>query len=775
MKCKNDLNSTYTGKEPSPKGLGYSSKKERIGTKKRGKDGNMWIVKKRIDGVKLWTRFSSKKVTKKKIIKKYKMRGGNIATIRTNTEAFCNGIGLDWFLNDNETLLTEGRPGIGNLVKSDDDMTKFTQSACILSSSDKSFTSLLETIRTNDRYIPHLGGVADIGQMVKRLIYNRPLAFVGRNNSSKNVGTPNMIAPGNPNALDHIGGLFEPYVKNGPEEKYELISLAALVGCWSLTPIVHSGIKSLPHISKPNDLNERRLREEKFFNGNKNNGNFNTEAYVCGLVGARFEKSNQMEDAYIRETAAKNNPIHRGLRTLFEERIGLNNKYKHTYGGSQSAINKHNLYRERIRFTFELFLGQCFNIAITKKEKLCPVFTGLGGGVWVQGSGMSNSDINNIIEDVILSILTDNQHYLEVFPAIRISSIISYPDILGDDMESGLPIQQLRLGSVSEEFNTKYRTNYSNLINGNLKIFHTHYNNNSPQSFFTQEELNQLIGIDNVRQAFLFAWDGNSFVGNEYWYKDMSGSGDPLTVSSCCIGQLCNPFINHSMLDRIEPIINERIITVNKGNTTGNYAIKVGDIEFPVRNTSLGKKRFIEKVVIEIHKNPIPQQFICPKDEFKNNWEDKIVWNGNNYIYHDSKRKSEGIVIIKKMPTGLTESSSKEPFNYEVGDKVMYTSSQGFGDYPGIIKSISDTTIDVLLNTGTTKQIKKASNMMRLSLLERPQDTPNQRVNKILSNFTNIPNDQKNGYKSILKQQIKHNSKVTNNQLKNTIKQFLTL
>ena len=75
-KCKNDPKTSYTGKEPSPKGLGYCAKKERIGSKKRGKDKKMWIVKKRADGVKLWTRFSSKKkITKKR---KYMMKGGGV-------------------------------------------------------------------------------------------------------------------------------------------------------------------------------------------------------------------------------------------------------------------------------------------------------------------------------------------------------------------------------------------------------------------------------------------------------------------------------------------------------------------------------------------------------------------------------------------------------------------------------------------------------------------------------------------------------------------------
>lgn len=42
--CKNGSGS-YTGKEQSPKGRGYCSRHEKIGTKMRGKDRKMWVVK----------------------------------------------------------------------------------------------------------------------------------------------------------------------------------------------------------------------------------------------------------------------------------------------------------------------------------------------------------------------------------------------------------------------------------------------------------------------------------------------------------------------------------------------------------------------------------------------------------------------------------------------------------------------------------------------------------------------------------------------------------
>lgn len=43
--CINNLKKTYTGKEPSPKGLGYCASGVKEGTEMKGKDGNMWIKK----------------------------------------------------------------------------------------------------------------------------------------------------------------------------------------------------------------------------------------------------------------------------------------------------------------------------------------------------------------------------------------------------------------------------------------------------------------------------------------------------------------------------------------------------------------------------------------------------------------------------------------------------------------------------------------------------------------------------------------------------------
>jgi len=75
-KCKNSNTGTYKGTEPSPKGLGYCARGEKIGKKKKGLDGNMWEVKETKNGTPRWIKITQtkksniKKVEKKKVEKK---------------------------------------------------------------------------------------------------------------------------------------------------------------------------------------------------------------------------------------------------------------------------------------------------------------------------------------------------------------------------------------------------------------------------------------------------------------------------------------------------------------------------------------------------------------------------------------------------------------------------------------------------------------------------------------------------------------------------------
>lgn len=63
-KCINDESRSYTGTEPSPKGLGYCAHAEKLGIKKKGRDGNTWIIAKNTAGIQRWVRYSNKSGSK---------------------------------------------------------------------------------------------------------------------------------------------------------------------------------------------------------------------------------------------------------------------------------------------------------------------------------------------------------------------------------------------------------------------------------------------------------------------------------------------------------------------------------------------------------------------------------------------------------------------------------------------------------------------------------------------------------------------------------------
>ena len=75
LPCKNDPISSYKGTEPSPKGLGYCAHAEKVGTKKKGRNGKIWIVKLIAGKTKRWIPYKDVVNKKDKVKDKNKNTG----------------------------------------------------------------------------------------------------------------------------------------------------------------------------------------------------------------------------------------------------------------------------------------------------------------------------------------------------------------------------------------------------------------------------------------------------------------------------------------------------------------------------------------------------------------------------------------------------------------------------------------------------------------------------------------------------------------------------
>jgi hypothetical protein len=62
LHCKNDPSRTYSGTEPSPKGLGYCAHASPEGSTRKGKDGRQWTVRTDKNGTKAWKPATGKPV-----------------------------------------------------------------------------------------------------------------------------------------------------------------------------------------------------------------------------------------------------------------------------------------------------------------------------------------------------------------------------------------------------------------------------------------------------------------------------------------------------------------------------------------------------------------------------------------------------------------------------------------------------------------------------------------------------------------------------------------
>lgn len=216
-------------------------------------------------------------------------------------------------------------------------------------------------------------------------------------------------------------------------------------------------------------------------------GTFEERGVIMGLVGARFEREEHMDSTFMLQGHMHQDPR---LTAVFEDFFGGRKKSGVDFDGD--------MYARRMRITVDLLLLEANDRAKDAGQKAYTYVVGLGLGVWQYHDDQA-------------------ELYIDTFTAAL--SSLSLPHI-----------STLEFAWISVEKARKARVTAAAEKQGINAIF-------SMRNPAAKLDTNELLVLS-------YAWDGNSFPGNEYWSGSLTGSGDPAAACMSTIPELHNPLVN---------------------------------------------------------------------------------------------------------------------------------------------------------------------------------------------------------------------------------------
>lgn len=232
-------------------------------------------------------------------------------------------------------------------------------------------------------------------------------------------------------------------------------------------------------------------------------GTFEERGVIIGLVGARFERPDRMESTYILPRAARSR-MHPDLLRIWHDFLDIS--------PTTPGTTFNNLaYQARIRISAEMLLFEAQRRALTAGKKAYVYVVGLGLGVW---------QVSNDQPEL----------YVEVFTRV-----------IKDHGARLTELKTVEFGWLDTPFEKRKEMRAAAEAHGIDAVF----SKRNPASKLKPEREDQLLVLS-------YAWDSNSFPGNEYWMKSLVASGDPAAACMSTIAELHNPVINPGFLKRLE-------------------------------------------------------------------------------------------------------------------------------------------------------------------------------------------------------------------------------
>ncbi|KAJ3186987.1 hypothetical protein HDU85_007025 [Gaertneriomyces sp. JEL0708] len=263
-------------------------------------------------------------------------------------------------------------------------------------------------------------------------------------------------------------------------------------------------------------------------------GSFIDTGIVSALVGARYEIPHRMEWTYTvrhsseleleesrgaRQHLLKPSDALRELWTKFirgqasqSDRVRTVDSYVPLRASGDYLLDT-KAFRCRIGITLSLLLLDANNRAREAHTKAYVHVVGLGLGVW---------KVSPVQPQLFLEAAADALEMYQL-PHVGVVNFSYFPDTL---TECG----GTRSGGI-----------FSSLNGNQIRI---EFSKRNPADPLDECDRGMLLVAS-------FAWDGNSYVGNEYWLGSLTGSGDPAAACYSTIPETMNPDINVEMLSNI--------------------------------------------------------------------------------------------------------------------------------------------------------------------------------------------------------------------------------
>ena len=362
-----------------------------------------------------------------------------------------------------------------------------------------------------------------VERFITRLLTKRPLTFYSAFDITKlRNGKDGLDLGLEADAFEKIGKDGEEVSPLVLEEyiSYDEMLISALLGVSSPTHFINDGSRTNNGI--PTGSYDQHA---------KTYDNHQAFGIYVGQVGARFEKPEVMEYKFMRVTEAQNTlengygksckkfklwedfyhvgyfPTHEQAEAIYEEQKGKPNpRFIKIYDDFLDA----EIYKERMRIAIEAFLVEANLRGAEYKKKSYVHMVGLGSGNWaidVIDPSAQEKIMIELVKDVLSKYQFD--HIADVNFSWFCTKLVR--EYVIDAEKQSVP---------DDNFKGSWHTNGEKW--GGVQI---HFSNRNPAKKLISDDEDKLLVAN-------YAWDSNSYPGNEYWMGSLCASGDP--AAACC-------------------------------------------------------------------------------------------------------------------------------------------------------------------------------------------------------------------------------------------------